>query len=82
MFEFWITGLKDDEGTFSHNGTSHDFLEVMCRIGELVGPTTAGKFLEDLFTEKRNQLDHLRMIDWNFRYQTPAGSIRLVKKPR
>lgn len=72
MFEFWITGLSDglSDDTFSHNGTTHDFLQVLCDISKLLGPTIAGDFVAVVLAQQESKIEFLRVTEWNCTYKT------------
>ena len=68
MFEYWFHGLDDGHGTFTHHGTTHDFLEVCSRIAQLYSPGIASEFVGQLLEDNISKLDFLRVIDWKFEF--------------
>jgi hypothetical protein len=69
MFEYWFTNLSDDQGTFDHTGTTHDFLEVLCQIAGTYGEEVAGHFVRELLAKNKSQLSFLRVVEWKIHYQ-------------
>lgn len=87
MYEFWFLNLRDPQdhsgaSTFSHHGTTYDFLELCCQIAEKLSPGFAGEFVNELLTAKLSKLAYLRVIDWNFELEVGDQTIRVVKTPR
>lgn len=81
MFEYWFLGTE-----VPHHGTTHDFLEVLCQIAEHFDSQTAGRFVEGLMNDQREQLTFLRVIDWKFEFSVnqlnldePEQTIKLHK---
>jgi hypothetical protein len=69
VFEYTFHGLEDGEGTFTHTGTTSDFLEVCCQIARLYESQVAMFFVGQLLAAKEKELDFLRVTDWNFEWE-------------
>jgi hypothetical protein len=70
MFEYWFHGLEDSNGTYTHHGTTHDFLEVCSQIAQLIGPIVAGNFVAALLADREKELAFLRVVEWKFEFTT------------
>lgn len=71
MYEFWFHGVKDPQDPesvepFNFHGTTYDFLEFCCQMGRWYNPQVAGEFVSQLMSAKSDELDFLRITDWNF----------------
>lgn len=72
MFEYWLLNLPDG----SHTGTTTDFLEIVCQISEKLDTQTAGRFVEALMDNKKDERIFLRVTEWKFEF-----SPNLVARP-
>ena len=78
MFELSIEGLTDKlhPDTFIHQITTHDFLEVVCQIAEVLSPVDAGNFTRVMLVANQDKLSYLRVEKFEVVYKTkPSGSI-------
>lgn len=71
MFEFWFYGVKDPQDPeswepFNFHGTTYDFLEFCCQIARWYNAQVAGEFVSQLMSAKKDEIDFLRITDWNF----------------
>lgn len=80
MFEFWFHGLDDGDGTFTHHGTTYDYIQILCDIAEAYSPKIAGEFVTAQLEEQKKLLPFLRVVEWNFKYKiNDTQSIELRK---
>lgn len=82
MFEYWFLNLNDGHGAFSHNGTTHDFLEVVSQVTQILGAEATGNWLTELLTKLEAKVAFLRVDTWEFEYAVPDSPVivRLEKK--
>jgi hypothetical protein len=63
-----------------HEGTTCDFLELVCQVALYAGIDLAGDWLTAFLTDQTAQLDFLRLIDWKFEWcPTDETSIKIKK---
>lgn len=81
MYEYHFANINDDAGTFTHTGTTFDFLELCCQISEIYSPEVCGKFIEALMIDKERELMFLRVVDWNFegRFIQPESKPAIIR---
>lgn len=80
MFEYWFHGLDDGHGTFTHHGTTHDFLEVVSQMAMLYDAEIASKFLKNFLVAFEKELSFLRVTDWKFEYAADDGVTIVLHK--
>jgi hypothetical protein len=73
MFEFHF------EGEETYEGTTSDFLEVVCQIAQFFDQSVAGFYVAALLEDKVKELPYLRVIDWKFDLTLGEKVIRVHK---
>lgn len=87
MYEYWFLNLRDPQDpdghdTFSHHGTTYDFLELCAQIAIFFNPIICGQFVTDVMEQEKESLAFLRVTDWNCKIEIGDQTINVVKTPR
>lgn len=74
MFELTIT-----TPTENHMFSTCDFLQLCCDVGQTLGPFGAGDMVTKLLLEHAEELECLRVIDWDFKSTNEGITVSIRK---